>query len=89
MNIQQELDDIKHKILVLSKELTGLDRAIVAVESPDDSAMLAEIFYKKSLEFDALQARFKALLVEYNKQTLEKDNVVSFTAQKLLKTLKD
>lgn len=85
--IKSKIDNVKYKLEVLTAELNSLDHAVNNVESPDDAAILAGMFMQKVREFNELQERFKNLLEEYNELSSKEDNVVSFTAKKLLKVM--
>jgi len=86
-DVKHKVDLIGEKLAVISTDLNRLDFAINNVENPDDSAILAEIFSQKVTEFVKLQEQFRLVLCEYEELSKENKNVLSFTAQKLLKAI--
>lgn len=85
--LQNKIDALREKIIIIQKDLNNLDYAINNVESPDDAALLAGLFDRKVGEFNKLQEQFKKLLAEYNEISERQKNVVSFTAKKILKAI--
>jgi hypothetical protein len=83
-SINDEISQIAIKLEALNIEITNLGICINATENPDESVLFAELFDKKVLEFNKLQSQFTAVLLKFD-QEKKKDNIVSFTARKLLK----
>jgi uncharacterized protein YPO0396 len=85
--IEKKVELIKFRIATINAELLSIDYAIKNVESPDDSVILVGLFDKKIKDFIQLEDEFKAVLEEYNELSKKENNVVSFTAKKLLKAI--
>jgi hypothetical protein len=86
--INNKLDVLKFKIATLTTELNNIDYAVNNTENPDDAQILVGLFDKKVAEFVQLQDQFEVLLNEFNEETRKASGTVSFSAHKLLKSIK-